>query len=70
MQLSEIQPGQELTWLHEPRGGYGYVIPVNAKVIKLGPKKVQVEVMTAGRDDSFMKLIWVSPDKLKVRKSE
>lgn len=35
--------GQEITWRCELRGGYGRIIFVKAKVIKLNPKKCRIE---------------------------
>lgn len=29
----DVFPGAIVTWLHRPRGGYGYVCPVEAKVV-------------------------------------
>jgi hypothetical protein len=29
----DVFPGAIVTWLHTPRGGYGYTMPVDAKVI-------------------------------------
>lgn len=29
----DVFPGCPLTWLHTPRGGYGYTMPVDAKCI-------------------------------------
>jgi len=28
-----LKQHEEVTWLHKPRGGYGYVIPVPARVV-------------------------------------
>lgn len=44
MELNELQPGQLVTWLREARGGYGYVEPVPGTVVKIGEKRVQIEV--------------------------
>ena len=43
----DVFPGASVTWLHEPRGGYGYVYPVDAKVLGHGRRpstKVRIEV--------------------------
>jgi len=43
MELHGLKVGQEVTWRCELRGGYGYVIFVKAKVIKLNPKRCRIE---------------------------
>jgi hypothetical protein len=58
------QPGDQATWLHEPRGGYGYVIPVNAVVVRVGPKRVLIEVARVNGD---LVQRWVTPDRLRER---
>jgi hypothetical protein len=44
----DVYPGCLVTWLHVPRGGYGYVLPVDAKVVWCGrtAKTVRIEVVT------------------------
>lgn len=42
----DIYRGALVTWLHEPRGGYGYVVPVDAKVLAVRRATVQIEVRT------------------------
>lgn len=32
-ELGDVFPGALVTWLHTPRGGYGYTMPVDAKVL-------------------------------------
>ena len=32
----DVYPGALVTWLHVPRGGYGYVLPIDGKVIRVG----------------------------------
>jgi hypothetical protein len=44
MELNELQPGQLVAWLREARGGYGYVEPIPGTVVKVGEKRVQIEV--------------------------
>jgi len=49
----DVFPGASLTWLHMPRGGYGYTIPVDAKVIShsRSPRTfVTIEVTTRRGD--------------------
>ena len=43
--MTTFHPGDQLTWLYTPRGGYGYMIPVNAEVVKVGAKTVRVRVL-------------------------
>jgi len=62
--MVDLAIGQELTWLHTPRGGYGYVIPVNAVITKIGRKRVQVKI--AKRNGEKV-LRWVSPTSLRER---
>lgn len=44
MNHADIHPGDCVTWLYSPHGGYGYVIPVDAEVVRLTPKRVVVRV--------------------------
>lgn len=44
MELSKVQVGQKLTWLHQERGGWGYVTAVDAEVVSVGKKRVQIHV--------------------------
>jgi hypothetical protein len=44
MTMEELAPGMLVTWLHEPRGGYGFRVPTNAKVISKGGVRIRVEV--------------------------
>jgi len=62
MKIEDIITGCTLTWLHEPRGGYGYVIPVDALVLSKGNSKVKVEVKLRNGGKSIR---FVNPDKLK-----
>lgn len=39
-----MKPGDKMTWLYEQRGGYGFIIPVNAEVVKVNSKTVRVRV--------------------------
>src|SRR5512145_3480080 len=51
-------PEKEMTWLHAPRGGYGYVyrLPVRVKRLSQTSDRVQVEVT---RGDGARVLRWV-----------
>jgi hypothetical protein len=37
-------PGTSVTWLHQPRGGYGYVYPVDGTVVRVGGRHVTIRV--------------------------
>ena len=63
-QLATFKPGDAVTWLYTPRGGYGYRIPVDAIVRKLGARRVQIEAPLAS---GALRLIWVTPEKLVAR---
>lgn len=39
-----VQPGDKMTWMYTPRGGYGFSYPVNAEVVKVNAKTVRVRV--------------------------
>lgn len=39
-----FQPGQRVTWMWTPRGGYGYTTPVRAEVIRATAKRVRIRV--------------------------
>lgn len=43
----DVFPGAVVTWLHVPRGGYGYVMPVDGKVLSVGRTKVRIEVKSS-----------------------
>ena len=42
---ADWQPGDLVTWLHTPRGGYGYTFLVDGVVVSVGPKRVTIEVV-------------------------
>lgn len=39
-----FKPGDEVTWSHVARGGYGFITPVPAKVVSVQPARVTVAV--------------------------
>lgn len=55
-----LRPGDAVTWHHTPRGGYGYVFPIAAEVVKVGAKRIQINAPTVEGD---RRLVWVSPDR-------
>lgn len=40
----DVYRGRLVTWLHVPRGGYGYVMPIDAKVIDVRGQKAEILV--------------------------
>lgn len=46
-------PGRLMLWLHRPRGGYGYLVPIPAVVVSHAGTWVVIEV--ARRDGSVVK---------------
>lgn len=39
-----MKAGDHVTWMHVPRGGYGYTMPVDAEIVKLHGKYATVKV--------------------------
>ena len=60
---ASLTAGRRVTWLHEPRGGYGYVIRVPAVVLKVGPKRVTIAATLEG---GGTKTVAVRPEKLEL----
>jgi hypothetical protein len=44
VKLDELVPGMSVRWIHNPRGGYGFAVPVDAVVVRVGPKRVRIRV--------------------------
>ena len=42
--LSVFSAGDRVIWLHQPRGGYGYVIPVDGTVVRVAGQSVVIRV--------------------------
>ena len=59
-----MNAGDSVTWLYEPRGGYGYVILVPATVVKKGGTRVQIEAVD--REGRAVRR-WVKPERLRER---
>lgn len=54
----DVFPGCLLTWMHTPRGGYGYTYPVSAKVLSYSRRpssKVTIEIAKA--DEMLVKRV-------------
>lgn len=45
MKLDELAPGMAVRWIHNPRGGYGFAVPVDAVIVRVGPKRVRIRVL-------------------------
>ncbi len=60
-----MKAGDKVTWAYTPRGGYGYVYAVPARVVKVGPKKVQIAAQLARGGE---RLVWVDLKNLRERK--
>ena len=60
-----MKPGDQVSWSYTPRGGYGWVIPVNAEVVKVNPKTIRILVK---RIDGEMVERNVRPESLKPRR--
>lgn len=40
----DLRPGMRVTWNHSPRGGYGYVWPTPATVVRTTRERVTLDV--------------------------
>lgn len=61
-----FSPGQQVTWIHHPKGGYGYSYPVDAVVVKVNPKTVTIRVKTRSGTTKDVR-VW--PESLRARPS-
>lgn len=53
---TDVRPGLPVTWLHAPRGGYGYLVPVDAVVVDhAGRPRTWVVIEIALRDGRKVK---------------
>src|SRR5690606_32892205 len=68
MSNTAFQPGTRVTWRYEQRGGWGYVIPVAAVVVRVGPKRVLIRAASR-RIGGEWRIVerWVRPDRLRSR---
>lgn len=60
--VKALEPGASVTWMHQPLGGYGYVQPVQARVVRLGKSRVLIE---APLRIGGSKQTWVKPSSLR-----
>jgi len=42
--IADLSPGMQVSWIHNPQGGYGFALPVDATVLKVCEKRVLIEV--------------------------
>lgn len=40
-----FKPGQKVTWMHDVKGGYGYLLAIPATVIRVTPLRVVIEAL-------------------------
>lgn len=52
-----VSVGDLVRYRHEAKGGYGFISIIPASLVKVGPKRVQIEIRTEGR--SWRR--WVDP---------
>lgn len=53
--------GARCTWLYMARGGYGYLIPIDATITRLGRARVEIEVK---KQSGELVRRWVRPGSL------
>ena len=59
-----MKTGDTVIWICTPRGGYGYSYPVNGRVVKVGARRVLIEVPLARGGHCTR---WVKPASLRAR---
>ena len=59
-----LKPGDRVTWLSKPRGGYSYIYPVAAVVERVTAKRVAIKVFRISGPEPVAVLRWVKPDAL------
>ena len=64
MTIDDLSPGMQVSWLHVPRGGYGFPTPVDAVVLKVYRSHVRIDVPL--RDGHRVERL-VRPDSLRPR---
>lgn len=62
--VTELALGMHVSWIHEPRGGYGFTTPVDAIVVKVCKQRVRIQVPL--RDGRRVERI-VRPESLRKR---
>lgn len=64
MRLDELAPGMAVSWIHVPRGGYGFPTPVDAVVMRVCARRAWVKVLL--RDGRCVPRL-VDPENLRPR---
>jgi len=64
VKLDELEPGMAVRWIHNPRGGYGFAVPVDAVIVCVGPKHVRIRVPL--KDGRYVERV-VKPESLRSR---
>lgn len=64
MTIDDLAPGMSVSWIHVPRGGYGFPTPVDAVVVKVCRSRIRIEVPL--RDGRCVERL-VRPDSLRAR---
>lgn len=64
MKIEDVTVGQAVIWRHEPRGGYGYIIPVDGVVTRIRSGRVEILVRRRSGEPAR---VWVKPEKLRAR---
>lgn len=59
--MTTFTVNEHVTWAYKPRGGYNYLIPVNAKILDIKNNRVKIEVMKVNSDKVNR---WVLSDNL------
>jgi len=65
--VKPLEVGDRVNWLRSIRGGYGFITPIAAVVLKIGPKRIQVRVAQRIAGAWQTKACWVEADSLKPR---
>lgn len=39
-----MKPGDTVIWKQKPNGGYGFIVPVDATILRIGEKTATIEV--------------------------
>src|SRR5208282_1416652 len=67
--IQGLKIGDEVNWLYEPRGGYGYTQQIAGVVTRLGGEKIQIRVAKRDGDKWVATKRWVKPENLSARAS-
>lgn len=61
--LCEFRPGDRVTYVHESRGGYGFIVNVPAYVVKVAAKRIGIAALHSDRQTWLPR--WVAPENLR-----